>query len=105
MLPVAVEVHDEIRARRERGVHSRPEGGDETPLAPVPLHVVGPRGARDDRRAVGRAVVDDDHLDLPDVWDLAWTAATTAPTFSTSFSAGMTTASLKPAPMSGRLRT
>ena len=30
------------------------------------------------------------------------TAATTAPTLSASFSAGMTTASLKPAPLSGR---
>ena len=72
MLTVAVEVHDEIGARGERGVHARPERGDEAPRARVPLHVVGPRRPRDDRRAVDRAVVDDDHLDLPDVWDPAW---------------------------------
>ena len=47
VLTVAVEVHDEIGARGERGVHARPERGDEAPRARVPLHVVGPRRPRD----------------------------------------------------------
>ncbi len=70
VLTVAVEVDDEIGARRERGVDARPERGDEAPRAPVPLDVVGPRRPRDERRAVHRAVVDDDHLDVANVWNL-----------------------------------
>ena len=64
VLPVAVEMDDDVRARGQRCVHAASESSGQPTVAPVALDVVGAGRERDRRRRVGGAVIDDDDLDL-----------------------------------------
>ena len=66
VLVVGVGVDDDVGAQAQAGVEAGHEAGGQ-PLAPREAHhVVGAVRARDLRRAVGGAVVDDQHLDHVD---------------------------------------
>jgi hypothetical protein len=69
VLAVAVEVDDDVGAVGERCVHAVREGRDEPAVPSVVDDAVGARGECDRLGPVGRAVVDDDHLDLADPVD------------------------------------
>jgi hypothetical protein len=96
VLAVAVEMDDHIGAGRERSVHSRPEGRDETAIASVALDSVGTGSERDRRGLIAGPVVDDDDVDLPDLVDLARYRCDHGADRRRLVERGMTTASLYP---------
>ena len=71
VLVVGVGVDDDVGAELEAGVEPGLESGGEALVVGQPDDVLDPVLARDLDRAVGRAVVDDQQLDLVDALDLA----------------------------------
>ncbi len=63
VLVVGVGVDDVVRAQRECAVDARAERGRQTLVAAEPHDVRDAVGARDLRRAIPRAIVDDERLD------------------------------------------
>ena len=96
VLAVAVEVDDDVGARRERRIHAGAESADEAAVAAVSHDRSAPAAWATTAVPSRRAVVDDDHLaPRATCGTRRGTAATTAPTLAASSSAGMTTASLE----------